>query len=65
MTTDRPYRKKLGLKDVIKELMRCSGSQFDPLVVDAAVQLLEKRVEAEEQETARQIENIQVVQTST
>jgi HD-GYP domain-containing protein (c-di-GMP phosphodiesterase class II) len=35
MTTDRPYRKGLNLLQAEEELKRCSGTQFDPLVVDA------------------------------
>jgi HD-GYP domain-containing protein (c-di-GMP phosphodiesterase class II) len=35
MTTDRPYRKGLGLDKAFDELKRCSGSQFDPQIVDA------------------------------
>jgi HD-GYP domain-containing protein (c-di-GMP phosphodiesterase class II) len=35
MTTDRVYRKALAEEDVLKELKRCSGTQFDPQVVDA------------------------------
>ncbi|MBI3008151.1 MAG: HD domain-containing protein, partial [Candidatus Omnitrophica bacterium] len=35
MTTDRVYRKALAKEDVLKELERCSGTQFDPKVVDA------------------------------
>lgn len=42
MTSDRPYRKKLEPKLVIEELKNGSGSQFDPLVVQAALQILEK-----------------------
>ena len=30
MTTDRPYRKRLGLEIVIAELQKCRGTQFDP-----------------------------------
>ena len=30
MTTDRPYRKRLGLEIVIAELQKCKGTQFDP-----------------------------------
>jgi len=34
MTTDRPYRAALGFEEVIKELRRCSGTQFDPALVE-------------------------------
>jgi HD-GYP domain-containing protein (c-di-GMP phosphodiesterase class II) len=37
MTTDRPYRKALSEIDALDELRRCSGTQFDPAVVDALV----------------------------
>ena len=37
MTTDRPYRKALSEADALAELRRCSGTQFDPAVVDALV----------------------------
>ncbi len=33
MAYDRPYRKALPIKKIIKELIRCSGSHFDPDVV--------------------------------
>jgi diguanylate cyclase (GGDEF)-like protein len=40
MTSERVYRKPLSLEDAMAELERCSGSQFDPAVVDAfAVEL--------------------------
>lgn len=35
MTSDRPYRKGLSIKVAMAELKRCSGSQFDPQIVDA------------------------------
>jgi putative nucleotidyltransferase with HDIG domain len=35
LTSDRPYRMKLSKEDAISEIMRCSGTQFDPTVVDA------------------------------
>jgi diguanylate cyclase (GGDEF)-like protein len=35
MTSSRPYRSKLSYKKVLKELKSCSGSQFDPKLVDA------------------------------
>jgi putative nucleotidyltransferase with HDIG domain len=40
MTSDRPYRKALPLDIVFAELTKFAGSQFDPMVVDAAVRLL-------------------------
>jgi diguanylate cyclase (GGDEF)-like protein len=35
MTTERPYREPVTEADAIQELRRCSGTQFDPLVVEA------------------------------
>ena len=40
MTSDRPYRKGLPLNRVTAELRKFSGSQFDPVVVDAFLELL-------------------------
>ena len=40
MTSDRPYRKGLKTEQVVEELKKHSGTQFDPLVVGAAVQML-------------------------
>jgi putative nucleotidyltransferase with HDIG domain len=35
MTTDRPYRRRLGVDAALSELSACAGTQFDPGVVDA------------------------------
>ena len=35
MVTDRPYRIGMDARDALAELKRCSGTQFDPRVVDA------------------------------
>lgn len=40
MTTDRPYRKAIGHERAVKELEAGRGTQFDPIVVDALMQLL-------------------------
>ena len=37
MTTDRPYRKRLGLDVVIAELQKCKGTQFDPDLIDVVI----------------------------
>src|SRR6266516_2951363 len=35
MTTDRPYRAGRSAAEAVAELQRCSGTQFDPRVVEA------------------------------
>ncbi|RPI38293.1 MAG: HD domain-containing protein [Nitrospiraceae bacterium] len=35
LTSDRPYRPKHSKEDAVSEIMRCSGTQFDPVVVEA------------------------------
>jgi HD-GYP domain-containing protein (c-di-GMP phosphodiesterase class II) len=40
MTTDRAYRARLSREKAALELRVCSGSQFDPLVVDALLDVL-------------------------
>lgn len=34
MVSGRPYKKPVSLDDALKELIRCGGTQFDPLLVD-------------------------------
>lgn len=46
MTSDRPYRKALPVETVVEELHRFSGTQFDPVVVDAFLKLLEDEGES-------------------
>jgi HD-GYP domain-containing protein (c-di-GMP phosphodiesterase class II) len=40
MTTTRSYRPAMLLEDVVAELHRCSGTQFDPDVVDALLAVI-------------------------
>ena len=42
MSSTRPYRKKLPLDFIVEEIKRCSGSQFDPKVVEAFLALHEE-----------------------
>jgi diguanylate cyclase (GGDEF)-like protein/putative nucleotidyltransferase with HDIG domain len=37
MRSDRPYRRARGLEDALAELQACSGTQFDPVCVEALV----------------------------
>jgi diguanylate cyclase (GGDEF)-like protein/putative nucleotidyltransferase with HDIG domain len=41
MTSDRPYHDGIPVRDAVQELRRCTGSQFEPRIVDALVELLE------------------------
>ena len=38
MTTDRPYRKRLSESDAVAEIEHCSGTQFDPIIVQGFLQ---------------------------
>lgn len=40
MTTDRPYRKAFSRETALAELRRCSGSQFDAVIVEAFIRCL-------------------------
>lgn len=42
MSSDRPYRKRLDRKQILKELEEQSGRQFDPEVVKILITMLEK-----------------------
>jgi putative nucleotidyltransferase with HDIG domain len=47
MTTDRPYRAAMGLKEAIDELRRCLGTQFDPRIMNAFCKALDKEIKGE------------------
>jgi len=40
MTSNRVYRKAMSQEYAISELIRCSGSQFDPQIVDVFLEIL-------------------------
>ena len=46
MTSSRPYRAARTVDDAVAELERCSGTQFDPAIVDVLVTVVRERVEA-------------------
>lgn len=44
MTSNRVYRKRLSDEEVKAELLRCSGTQFDPGITDICVRLIDRGV---------------------
>ncbi|MEZ4727282.1 MAG: diguanylate cyclase [Caldilineaceae bacterium] len=46
MASDRPYRKALTPRAILGELQKHSGTQFDPLVVDAFTQVIKSQGES-------------------
>lgn len=48
MTTDRPYRKALSKSVAVAELQRCAGTQFDPDIVKAFIEVIENESTAGE-----------------
>lgn len=43
MTSRRPYHEPMSREQAEQELLRCSGSQFDPRIVEAFLRMLSKR----------------------
>jgi len=39
MISDRPYRKALSIQHAQEEIQRCSGTQFDPKVVEVFIRM--------------------------
>ncbi|MEA2516925.1 MAG: hypothetical protein QOG16_763, partial [Actinomycetota bacterium] len=46
MTSDRPYRKHMPESEAFRELREGAGSQFDPKVVDAFLEVMRLRGES-------------------
>lgn len=42
MTTDRPYKKRMSFDDARAEILRCSGTQFDPAIAKAMTKVIDK-----------------------
>ena len=50
MTSQRPYRNYTTTKEqALEELKRCSGTQFDPTIVKAFVNLQERALQGVEE----------------
>ncbi|MDF2929243.1 HD-GYP domain-containing protein [Anaerospora sp.] len=52
IVSDRPYRKGRSHEEAVEEIRRCSGSQFDPLVVEAFLRVYSKKTEEKQAEPA-------------
>ncbi len=42
MASDRPYHRALSIDQIIAEVQRCAGTQFDPLVTQAFIRIAER-----------------------
>lgn len=42
MTSDRPYRKALPMEVAFAELRRCTGTQFDPKIVETLIEIIKE-----------------------
>ena len=42
MTSNRPYRQAMPVKDAVEELKRCAGIQFDPYLIEEFIAMLEE-----------------------
>jgi len=42
MSSGRPYKKGMSIKEIVAEFKRCSGKQFDPELVEIVLLLLEE-----------------------
>ncbi len=55
MASDRPYHKGLALGEIVTELKRCSGTQFDPAVIAAFSRVVEREGEQLVINSAREV----------
>jgi diguanylate cyclase (GGDEF)-like protein len=44
MTSSRPYHKKMSFDEGINELLKCSGTQFDPDIVTAFIEVVKEYI---------------------
>jgi putative nucleotidyltransferase with HDIG domain len=43
MASDRPYHRGMSMEEIVDEIRRCRGTQFDPILADALVELILQR----------------------
>lgn len=44
MTSNRPYKNKISYEEGLEELRKCSGSQFDPEIVEFFIEAIEEKI---------------------
>ncbi len=44
MASKRPYKDVISLDEIKKELLKCSGTQFDPKIVPVMIEMIEEKV---------------------
>lgn len=54
MMTDRPYRRALSRVETVAELVKNSGTQFDPKLVEAFLKIINTKIAAIEVQTPRE-----------
>ena len=42
MTSNRPYNKRKSYEEAIGELRRCSGTQFDPIIAEKFIEVIQE-----------------------
>jgi putative nucleotidyltransferase with HDIG domain len=47
MTSDRPYRAQIGLEETLREIKRCTGTQFDANIAEVLFRVLKKELTSE------------------
>ena len=56
MAADRPYHRGMSIQEIIAEVRRCSGTQFDPAVTEVFVRLAEREGKVLVVNSARDVE---------
>lgn len=63
VTSDRPYRKRLGFGEAVRTIVESRGTQFDPLVVDTFMTIpreVWEEIRLANEDTAQELEAIGV-----
>jgi len=43
MASDRPYHRRKSIEEIIKEVLHCAGTQFDPQVANVFIELVQRQ----------------------